>query len=95
MNKKNLIRKAALEADLSLGDEKKAVDAFLCAISDMLRENKEVIIPTSAVSTSRTAPSVSSAILRRRALSYTGYKASEIQAFRERNELCPQVWKVI
>jgi DNA-binding protein HU-beta len=45
MNKKNLIRKAALEADLSLGDEKKAVDAFLCAVSDMLRENKEVIIP--------------------------------------------------
>ena len=45
MNKKKLIRKAAFEAGLSLKDEEKAVDAFLCAVSDMLREDKEVVIP--------------------------------------------------
>lgn len=45
MNKKTLIRRAALEAGYSVNDEKKAIEAFLCAISDILRENKEVVIP--------------------------------------------------
>lgn len=45
MNKKKLIKKAALGAGFTLKDEEMAVDAFLCAVSDILREDKEVIIP--------------------------------------------------
>ena len=50
MNKKKLLRKAALETGLSIKEVEKAVvekavNAFLCAVSDILRENGEVIIP--------------------------------------------------
>ena len=45
MNKKKLLRKAALETSLSIKEVEKAVDAFLCAVSDILREDGEVIIP--------------------------------------------------
>lgn len=45
MNKNELIRKAAFEAGLSVKDGRKAVEAFLCAVSDMLSEEKEVVIP--------------------------------------------------
>ena len=45
MNKKKLLRKAALETGLSIKEVEKAVDAFLCAVSDILREDGEVIIP--------------------------------------------------
>ena len=45
MNKKKLLRKAVLETGLSIKEVEKAVDAFLCAVSDILRENGEVIIP--------------------------------------------------
>lgn len=39
MNKKKLLRKAAFESGLSIKDVEKAVDAFLCAVSDILRED--------------------------------------------------------
>ena len=45
VNKKKLLRKAAFESGLSVKDVEKAVDAFLCAVSDILREDGEVIIP--------------------------------------------------
>lgn len=45
MNKKDIIRKAALSSGLTIKDEQAAIDAFLSAVSDMLREGKEVIIP--------------------------------------------------
>ncbi len=45
VNKKKLLKKAAFESGLSIKDVEKAVDAFLCAVSDILRENGEVIIP--------------------------------------------------
>jgi DNA-binding protein HU-beta len=45
MNKKKLLRKAAFESGLSIKDVEKAVDAFLCAVSDILREDGVVLIP--------------------------------------------------
>ena len=45
MNKKKLLRKAAFETGLSIKEVEKAVDAFLCAVSDILREDGEFIIP--------------------------------------------------
>ena len=50
MNKKKLLRNAALETGLSIKEVEKAVDAFLCAVSDILREDGEVIIPISGSS---------------------------------------------
>ena len=45
VNKKKLLRKAAFESGLSVKDVEKAVDAFLCAVSDILREDGVVLIP--------------------------------------------------
>lgn len=45
MNKKALIKRAAFDAGLSVKNEQKAVEAFLCAVSDILKSEKEVIIP--------------------------------------------------
>ena len=45
VNKKKLLRKAAFESGLSVKDVEKAVDACLCAVSDILREDGEVISP--------------------------------------------------
>ncbi len=45
MNKKKLLRKAAFESGLSIKEVEKAVDAFLCAVSDILRQEGEVVIP--------------------------------------------------
>ena len=40
MNKKNIIKKAAINADLTVKEEQKAVEAFLCAVSDILKEDR-------------------------------------------------------
>ena len=45
MNKKAIIKKAAGDAGLSIKNEQKAVEAFLCAVSDILKDEKEVILP--------------------------------------------------
>ena len=45
MNKKNIIKKAAINADLTVKEEQKAVEAFLCAVSDILKEDREVFLP--------------------------------------------------
>ena len=45
MNKKKLLRKVAFESGLSIKDVEKAVDAFLCAVSDILCEDGVVLIP--------------------------------------------------
>lgn len=45
MNKNEIIRQAALKANLPASIEKEAVEAFLCAISDILSEEEEVVIP--------------------------------------------------
>lgn len=45
MNKKNLIRKAAAKAGLSVKDEQRAVDSFLAAISESLKAEKSIVIP--------------------------------------------------
>lgn len=45
MNKKNLIRKAAGKAGLSIKDEINAVDSFLATISDSLKEGRDVVLP--------------------------------------------------
>lgn len=45
MNKKAIIKAAALKAGLPVKSEQKAVEAFLCAVSDILKSEKEVILP--------------------------------------------------
>lgn len=45
MHKKQLLRKAAFESGLSIKEVEKTVDAFLCAVSDILSEGGEVVIP--------------------------------------------------
>lgn len=45
MNKKAIIKTAALDAGLSYKNEQKAVEAFLCAVSDILKSEKEVVLP--------------------------------------------------
>lgn len=45
MNKKKIIKKAAINADLTVKEEQKAVEAFLCAVSDILKEDREVFLP--------------------------------------------------
>lgn len=45
MNKSEVLKKAAFDACLPLKYEQKAVEAFLCAVADMLREEKEVVLP--------------------------------------------------
>jgi len=45
MNKKKLIKTAAFKSLMPYKTEQKAVDAFLCAISDALKEDREVNIP--------------------------------------------------
>ena len=44
MNKKKIIKKAAINADLTVKEEQKAVEAFLCAVSDILKEDREVFL---------------------------------------------------
>lgn len=45
MNKNDIIKLAAIRASLPVSIQKEATEAFLCAIADMLRDEKEVIIP--------------------------------------------------
>jgi DNA-binding protein HU-beta len=45
MNKKSIIKTAAFKSLMPYKAELKAVDAFLCTISDALKEGKEVNIP--------------------------------------------------
>lgn len=45
MNKKETIRLAACYAGKSVKDEQKAVEGFLCAISALLGNQEEVVIP--------------------------------------------------
>ena len=45
MNKKKIIKTAALNADLTVKEEQKAVEAFLCAVSDILKDGREVLLP--------------------------------------------------
>lgn len=45
MNKTELIKLAAGEAGLPVCTERMAVEAFLCAISDILKEENDVVIP--------------------------------------------------
>ena len=45
MNKNDITRMAVRHSGLTIKDEQCAIDAFLCAISDILREDKEVVIP--------------------------------------------------
>lgn len=45
MNKTELIKLAAANAGLPVRTELKAVDAFLCAISDILKEERDIVIP--------------------------------------------------
>ena len=44
MNKKKIIKTAALNADLTVKEEQKAVEAFLCAVSDILKDGREVLL---------------------------------------------------
>ena len=45
MNKKKIIKKAAINADLTVKEGQKTVEAFLCAVSDILKEDREVFLP--------------------------------------------------
>lgn len=45
MNKNEVIKVAAINVSLPASIEKEAVEAFLCAISDILRDEGEVVIP--------------------------------------------------
>lgn len=45
MNKKKLIKSTAKLSGLTVLEAQKAVDAFLCTVSDSLKEDKEVVIP--------------------------------------------------
>ena len=45
MTKNEIIRKAAADAGISIKLEQKAVEAFLCALSDNLQREDEVILP--------------------------------------------------
>ena len=45
MNKKKIIKTAALNADLTVKEEQKAVEALLCAVSDILKDGREVLLP--------------------------------------------------
>ncbi len=45
MNKKSIIKTAAFKSLMPYKAELKAVDAFLCTISDALKDGKEVNIP--------------------------------------------------
>lgn len=45
MNKKETIKLAARYAGISVKDERKAVEAFLCAVSAILDYEEEVVIP--------------------------------------------------
>lgn len=96
MNKKKIIKKAAINADLTVKEEQKAVEAFLCAVSDILKEGREVFLPDFGRFYVRKMCRAAGAQSPDRGDDdRPGNEAHTLQAFRKHHALHAQVWTLI